>query len=104
MNREFKRRMRRDEKAQKRAMSRGQQRSPVPAGQPQAKRERVKLRQFVGEIRGELKRVIWPTRSEVITYSIVVIFVVTVLTGVVFALDLGFAQAIVALFRPQQGS
>ena len=77
-------------------MLRGQ-RPPVPM---QQRRERTGIRRYIGEIRTELKRVIWPTRSEVITYSIVVVFVVTILTGVVFALDLGFSQAIVELFRP----
>jgi preprotein translocase subunit SecE len=98
VNREFKRRMRRDQRAQERAQARGAPRAPVPV---QQKRERVGLRQYLREIQAELKRVMWPTRAEVITYSIVVIFVVSLLTGVVFLLDLGFAQAIVELFRPQ---
>jgi preprotein translocase subunit SecE len=95
VNREFKRRMRREQQAHERATLRGQ-RPPVPV---QQRRERLKVRQYLGEIRSELRRVMWPTRSEVFTYSVVVVFVVSILTGVVFALDLGFAQAIVELFR-----
>jgi preprotein translocase subunit SecE len=98
MNREFKRRMKREQRQQERAQMRGGQRPPIPV--QQQKRQRVKIRTYFSEIRGELRRVIWPTRQEVITYSMVVILVVTVLTGVVFALDLGFAQGIVELFRP----
>ena len=98
MNREFKRRMKRDERQQQKAVARGTQRPPIPA---QQKRERVGFRQYLREIVAELKRVNWPTTQEVITYSIVVIFVVTVLTFVVFLLDLGFAQGIVRLFKPQ---
>ena len=98
MNREFKRRMRRDQRAQERAMTRGQQRPPIPV--QQQKRERTGIRQYFREIQAELKRVMWPTRNEVITYSIVVVCVVSVLTGLVFVLDLGFAQAILDLFRP----
>ncbi len=90
--------MKREERQQQRAQARGMQRPPVPQ---QQKRERVGFRQYIREIQAELKRVQWPTRSEVITYGIVVIIVVSVLTGVVFALDLGFSQAIVELFRPQ---
>jgi preprotein translocase SecE subunit len=89
--------MRREQRAQERAMLRGGQRPPVPV---QQRRERLKIRQYFGEIRSELRRVIWPTRSEVVTYSIVVVFVVTILTGIVFALDYGFAQALLTLFRP----
>jgi preprotein translocase subunit SecE len=98
VNREFKRRMKRDERQQQKAVARGTQRPPIPT---QQKRERVGFRQYLREIVAELKRVNWPTTQEVITYSIVVIFVVTVLTFVVFLLDLGFSQAIVELFKPQ---
>ncbi len=100
MNREFKRRMRREQRQQERAQMRGGQRPPVPV--QQQRRQRLKIRQYFSEIRGELRRVIWPTRTEVFTYSVVVVFVVTVLTAVVFALDLGFAQGIVELFTPQR--
>ena len=100
MNREFKRRMKRDQRAQERQVARGSQRPPVPV--QQAKRERVGLRQYIREIQGELRRVMWPTRTEVVTYSIVVVFVVSLITGLVFLLDLGFAQGIVELFRPQR--
>ena len=99
MNREFKRRMKREERLQQRAMARGGPRPPMPV---QQKRERVGFRQYLREIQAELRRVNWPTRTEVVTYSIVVVFVVAILTGLVFAADLGFAQAIIALFRPQR--
>ncbi len=99
MNREFKRRMKREERLQQRAMARGGPRPPMPV---QQKRERVGFRQYLREIQAELRRVNWPTRAEVVTYSIVVVFVVAVLTGLVFATDFGFAQAIITLFRPQR--
>ena len=98
MNREFKRRMKREEKAQKRAQERWRQAAPIPT--QQQKRERVGLRQYIREIQGELKRVMWPTAAEVFTYSVVVVFVVAILTGLVFVLDLGFAQAFLKLFSP----
>jgi preprotein translocase subunit SecE len=98
VNREFKRRMKREEKQQQRAQQRGGPRPPIPV--QQQKRERVGLRQYIREIQAELKRVMWPTASEVFTYSVVVVFVVAVLTSVVFLLDLGFAQAFLKLFNP----
>ena len=76
---------------------RGGQRPPIPV--QQQRRERLKIRTYLSEIRSEMRRVIWPTRAEVFTYSVVVVFIVTLLTAVVFALDLGFAQGIVELFR-----
>jgi preprotein translocase subunit SecE len=90
--------MRREQKQQERAQMRGGQRPPIPV--QQQRRPRLGIRQYLSEIRTELRRVMWPTRNEVFTYSVVVVFVVTVLTAVVFALDLGFAQGIVDLFRP----
>jgi preprotein translocase subunit SecE len=90
--------MKREQRAQERAQMRGGQRPPIPV--QQQRRQRLKIRTYFGEIRSELRRVIWPTRAEVFTYSVVVVFIVTILTGVVFVLDLGFAQGIVQLFRP----
>ncbi len=98
MNREVKRQMKRDQRAQEKA---ARTRAPVPAGGQ--RRERVKTRQFIREIQGELRRVIWPSPQEVITYSIVVIFIVALLTGIVFLLDFGFSKAVVELFRPAGG-
>ncbi len=101
MNREFKRRMKREEKAQKKAQQRGRQAAPIPTQQQGgAKRERVGMRQYIREIQGELKRVMWPTASEVFTYSVVVVFVVAVLTGLVFVCDLAFAKGFLTLFTP----
>ncbi len=71
-----------------------------PAVPVQQRKERVKMRQFLREIQLELKRVIWPTRQEVLTYSVVVIVVVLILTGLVFLLDVGFARGVVEIFRP----
>jgi preprotein translocase subunit SecE len=98
VNREFKRRMKREEKAQQRAQMRGGTAPPIPV--QRQRRERLKMRTYLSEIRSELKRVIWPTRTEVITYSVVVVMVVSILTTVVFLLDLGFAQGFIHLFKP----
>ena len=100
MNREYKRRMKREERLQQRAQASGR-RPPMPVP-GQQKRERVGIRQYLREIQAELKRVMWPTWSEVVTYSTVVVLVVTVLTTLVFFMDLGFANAVVKLFAPKQ--
>jgi preprotein translocase subunit SecE len=87
--------MKREERSQQRAQGRG--RSPVPVQQGQ-RRERVGIRQYLRDIQTELRRVIWPTPQEVLTYSIVVVVVVSVLTGIVFGLDYVFFKAILKLF------
>lgn len=51
------------------------------------------------EVRAELRKVSWPTRSEVVNYSIVVLVVVTLVTAFIGLLDFGFGEAILKLFE-----
>jgi preprotein translocase subunit SecE len=55
--------------------------------------------QFVREVRGELRKVAWPTRSEVVNYSIIVLVAVVILTAYISLLDFGFGEAILKLFE-----
>ena len=50
-------------------------------------------------MRGELRKVAWPTRPEVINYSIIVLFTVVVLTTYIATLDLAFGEAVFKLFE-----
>ncbi|MEV8505479.1 preprotein translocase subunit SecE [Actinoplanes sp. NPDC051475] len=53
---------------------------------------------FFREVVSELRKVIWPTRKELLTYTAVVIVFVTVMTTIVAVLDYGFGKAILASF------
>lgn len=53
---------------------------------------------FVREIVAELRKVIWPTRKELLTYTSVVIVFVAIMVTVVGLLDLGFAKAMLLVF------
>jgi len=53
---------------------------------------------FVREIVAELRKVIWPTRRELLTYTAVVVVFVSVLAALIFALDQGFARATLWVF------
>ncbi len=53
---------------------------------------------FFREVVSELRKVIWPTRKELLTYTGVVIVFVTVVTTIVALLDLGFGRAVLATF------
>ncbi|GGQ66942.1 preprotein translocase subunit SecE [Couchioplanes azureus] len=53
---------------------------------------------FFREVVSELRKVIWPTRNELLTYTSVVIVFVTVVTAIVALLDLGFSKAVLASF------
>ena len=53
---------------------------------------------FLREVRDELAKVVWPSRREVVTYSIVVIVTVLVMGLFVFGLDVLFSRVVVELF------
>ncbi len=46
----------------------------------------------------ELRKVIWPTRNELITYTIVVLVFVSFMVALTSGLDLVFARGILAVF------
>jgi preprotein translocase subunit SecE len=94
MNRQMKRMQERQERAQKRA---GTARPATPSAATrraavQEKRKRTGARLFLKEVRQELAKVDWPTRRELVSYSIVVLVTVTVLTAYVFGLDSLFTK------------
>lgn len=63
------------------------------------RRERVKLRQFVSEIRTELKRVAWPSRQEVFTFTTVTLITAGFVTLYTFVLDLTLKQGVLNLLE-----
>ena len=74
------------------------------ADQPKAKKEtrRVgifgRIGRFFREVVGELRKVIWPTRKELLTYTTIVIAFVTIMTAIVAVLDYGFGKGILWAF------
>lgn len=84
-------------KKQQDAQRRNVQRAAVrPAPAPD--KQRTKPREFVKEVRDELRKVAWPTRQEVVGYSIVVLVSSVVIAAMIFAMDLVFAKGILSLF------
>ena len=67
---------------------RAAKRKPLPA--------RISL--FYRQVIAELRKVIWPTRKELVTYTAVVIVFVSIMTALVAGLDIGFAKAVVWVF------
>jgi preprotein translocase subunit SecE len=58
----------------------------------------ARLSLFYRQVVAELRKVIWPTRRELITYTTVVIFFVLVVIAYVSVLDFAFAKAILSIF------
>ena len=67
-----------------------------PAVRPSASARRSA--QFLREVRAELRKVAWPTRQEVRSYSILVLITVVVFTTVVTVLDYLFGSGALWLF------
>lgn len=70
----------------------------APKGAPQTE-ERTGARQFGREVRAELRKVAWPTRSETINYSIVVLVTLIIVIAFVFAVDWVFSNLILRIFE-----
>ena len=53
---------------------------------------------FIRESVSEMRKVLWPSRNELVTYSIVVIVFVVIMVALVAGLDIGFAKLVLLLF------
>ncbi len=95
MNREQKRMMQRQGQLDAEGEAASRERKQP---QPRPKQERTSPAQFVKEVRGELRKVAWPTRSEVINYPIVVIVGLVFLTALIALLDFAFGELVLRLF------
>ena len=88
----------------KRAMKRQGGETPAPAERrrpapPPPHRERASAKEFVRDVRGELKKVAWPTKAEVVTSTVVVLMAVIFMTLLIFGLDLAFSKGVLTLFE-----
>lgn len=74
--------------------------APQPKPTPKAGRGGpvARISRFLREVIAELRKVIWPTRKELITYTTVVIVFVTIMVSITSGLDLGFAKVVIAVF------
>ena len=65
---------------------------------PAPDEERTSPAGFVREVRGELRKVVWPTREELINYSVVVFITIVVLTAIIAGLDYVTGEGVLRLF------
>jgi len=71
-------------------------RQRAPKGPTQTRTSPI---QFVREVRSELGKVAWPTRTETINYSLVVFFALAILITAIFGLDYVSAKGALFLFK-----
>ena len=53
---------------------------------------------FYRQVMAELRKVVWPTQQQLVTYFVVVMVFVLVMMALVSVLDLGFGKLIFAVF------
>ncbi len=70
---------------------------PQTQGSGSGSGDRVGPFEFLGEVRGELRKVAWPSRAEVVNYSIIVLITVVLMGALVAALDFVFGEGILRL-------
>jgi preprotein translocase subunit SecE len=90
MNRQAKRMMQRQKTTPADRAENMRQRRAVTA----ERAKRTPPKQFLKEVRLELKKVNWPTRQELLSYTVVVLVAVVFLTSLIFGMDLAFSKAV----------
>jgi preprotein translocase subunit SecE len=93
---EAKKPSRAERKAAKRRAKRDKAAGKSAPKTPRKKRTSPAL--FVRQILAELRKVVWPTRSELMTYTSVVIVFVVCIIGIVALFDYGITHAVSAVF------
>jgi preprotein translocase subunit SecE len=98
MNRQMKRMQERQERRAKASVAERREAATTSARRSapptEGKKKRAGVRQFLKEVRQELRKVDWPSRRELISYTVVVLVTVIVMTSLVFGLDFVFSKLI----------
>lgn len=64
----------------------------------QEKRKRIGFRQFLKDVRQELRKVDWPNRRELSSYTVVVLATIVLMTAFVASLDYASLKGVVKVF------
>ena len=67
-------------------------------GRSPKRRSRTTPALFFRQVVGELRKVIWPTRKELVTYTVVCLVFVAVMVAIVTSLDYGFTKLVFWMF------
>ncbi|MGD0063075.1 MAG: preprotein translocase subunit SecE [Streptosporangiaceae bacterium] len=78
--------------------TRGEAPEKRSGGGREAKSQRTTPAVFFRQMVGELRKVIWPTRNELVTYTVVCLTFVIFMVIVVTSLDYGFTKLVFEVF------
>ena len=75
---------------------------PAPAAGGRGGRARsgpfARISLFLRQVVAELRKVIWPTRNQLVTYTTVALVFVLAMVAIVAGLDVAFAKGILVIF------
>ena len=71
---------------------------PAKPGRAPKKADRITPAVFLRQVVAELRKVIWPTRKELGTYTTVALVFILVMVAIVTSLDYGFTKLVFAVF------
>lgn len=80
------------------AESRGSTATPEHGQSPQKKGFIARILLFYRQVVAEMRKVVWPTRNELITYTIVVVVFVVSFAALVLVFDIGVSKVVKAIF------
>ncbi|SMO92095.1 preprotein translocase subunit SecE [Fodinibius sediminis] len=58
-----------------------------------------KIKEFLEDVRKEMKKVSWPDQDELVDYTIVVVIFTILLSGFIFAVDQVYSTILEALYQ-----
>ncbi|MCF8589694.1 preprotein translocase subunit SecE [Gordonia liuliyuniae] len=58
----------------------------------------VRIWVFLKQVVSEMRKVVWPTRNDMVNYTIAVLAFLVVLTAIIAGLDIGFAKLMLQVF------
>ena len=74
-------------------------RPPERRSAPNPQVERTGPAQYLGEVRGEMKKVAWPPRAEIMNSSLVVLIGLVVMTALIFGYDWAAVHVVDFVFK-----
>ena len=66
---------------------------------PKKERKSSRIKQFFKEVMGELKKLSWPSKKDLVSYTLTVIAFIAVMAIVIYVLDLAFSEGISLLAK-----
>jgi preprotein translocase subunit SecE len=63
-----------------------------------SRRDRTSPALFIRQVAAELRKVIWPSRNELVTYTAAALVFIVIMSAIVLTLDYGFTKLVFEVF------